>query len=244
MAALNFNLPPEGPVPVQLDSGAHYEYDIDLLPPASLTQPLWRSLLSNIRHVVAPEKFPPLLLTSRPMNIGMLLGDAVSLPWYRTVFTNLGNVINPEVLPPLELESRPMDVGELISDQMGHPWWQSLIRSLADEISPERLPRLEVTSAPMDASLDAGNVHIVRWSSVISTPKVFLPDKPKPPDPAFVLQRPATAPAFGTPEVNPLHAEANRIQGHLSRSRIREYALIGVALAEITYLVGSMVGAW
>src|SRR5205823_13229032 len=72
MAALNFNLPPEGQLPVQLDSGTHYEYDIDLLPPASLTQPLWKSLLSNIHHVLAPEKFPPLLLTSRPMNIGML----------------------------------------------------------------------------------------------------------------------------------------------------------------------------
>jgi len=244
MAALNFNLAPEGRDPVKLDSNTHYEYDIDLLPPESLTQPLWRSLAANIRHQVAPEQFPPLQLTSRPMNVGMLLGDAVSLPWYRTVFTNLGNVINPEVLPPLELESRPLDVGELISDQMSHPWWQSLIRSLADEISPERLPRLEVTSAPMDATVDAGNVQIVRWSSVISTPKVFLPDKPKGTAPAFVLQRPVPASASGAPAINPLHVEASRIQGRLSRSRIREFALIAVALAEIVYLGGSIFGAW
>jgi hypothetical protein len=96
----------------------------------------------------------------------------------------------------------------------------------------------------MDASLDAGSVQIVRWSSVISTPKVFLPDKPKTEAPAFVMQRPVAVSASGAPEVNPLHVEASRIQGRLSRSRIREFALIGVALAEVTYLVGSMVGAW
>ena len=227
---------------MQLDSGAQYEYSIDLLPPDCLTQPLWRSLLSNIRHVVAPERFPPLVLTSRPMTVGMLIGDAVSLPWYRTVFTNLGNVINPEVLPPLELESRPVDVGELVSDELSHPWWQSLIRSLADTVSPERLPRLELTSAPMDASLDAGNVHVVRWSSVISTPKVFLPDKPKPAVQPVILRPASAAPV--SPAVNPLHAEASRIQGRLSRSRIREFALVSVALAQLVYLVGSFAGVW
>ena len=244
MAAPNYNLVPQASRPVQLDSSMHYEFEIDLLPPESLTQPLWKSLYSNVRHLVAPEQFPPLQLTSRPMNIGMLLGDAVSLPWYRTVFTNVGNVINPEVLPPLELESRPFDVGELISDQMSHPWWQSLIRNLADTISPENLPRLQVTSAPMDASLDAGNVQIVRWSSVISTPKVFLPDKPKPQVAMGSTVMPLPAPVYTASPVNPLHAEATLIQDRLSRSRIREIALIAVAVAEISYLIGSLAGAW
>jgi hypothetical protein len=168
----------------------------------------------------------------------------VSLPWYRTVFTNLGNVINPEVLPPLELESRPLDVGELLSDQMSHPWWHSLVRNLADTISPEAQPRLDVTSAPMDASVDSGNLHIVRWSSVVSTPKVFLPDKPKSTPSTIALPRPVSPASVATAELNPLHAEASRIQGRLSRSRMREFALVSVALVQIVYLVGSFVKLW
>ena len=134
--------------------------ELDLLLPSSVTGPLWKSLLRNLRDRFFPEKLPPLQLTSRPVNTGMLIGDAVSLPWYRTVFTNLGNVINPEVLPPLELESRPMDVGELVSDQMGHMWWTSLLRNLADRVAPERLPPLQLTSAPVDADLNSG-IHAI-----------------------------------------------------------------------------------
>src|ERR1700693_201749 len=92
--------------------------ELDLLLPSSVTGPLWRSLLRNLRDRFFPENLPPLQLTSRPIRTGMLIGDAVSLPWYRTVFTNLGNVINPEVLPPLGLESRPMDGGEMLNGQM------------------------------------------------------------------------------------------------------------------------------
>ena len=152
-------------------------HELDLLLPASVTGPLWRSLLRNLRDRFFPEKLPPLQLTSRPVNTGMLIGDAVSLPWYRTVFTNLGNVINPEVLPPLELESRPMDVGELVSDQMGHMWWSSLLRNLADRVAPERLPPLQLTSAPVDADLKSGSMQLARWSSLITLPKVPLAER-------------------------------------------------------------------
>ena len=68
---------------------------LDLLPPASLTQPLWRSLVGNLRDTFAPEKLPPLQLTSRPVNVGLLLGERLRLPWFRTVFTNIGDVISP-----------------------------------------------------------------------------------------------------------------------------------------------------
>src|SRR5271169_5233633 len=90
-------------------STAGPEIPLDLLPPASLTQPLWRSLAGNLRDTFAPEKLPPLVLTSRPVYVGLALGDRLSMSWFRTVFTNLGDVISPEVLPPLELESRPVD---------------------------------------------------------------------------------------------------------------------------------------
>src|ERR1700727_2678161 len=91
---------------------------LDLLPPASLTQPLWRSLIGNLRDTFASAKLPPLQLTSRPVHVGLPLGDRLRLPWFRTVFTNIGDVLSTETLPPLELESRPVDVGELITDQL------------------------------------------------------------------------------------------------------------------------------
>src|SRR5205085_3648073 len=101
-------------------SALMHEIPINLLPPPSLTRPLWKSLLSNVRDTIAPEKLPPLEITARPVNVGLLLGDRLSLPWFRTVFTNVGDVISPETLPPLELESNPVDVGELITDQLSH----------------------------------------------------------------------------------------------------------------------------
>ncbi len=107
------------------------EIPLDLLPPPSLTQPLWRSLVGNFRDTFAPTKLPPLVLTARPVDVGLPLGERLRLPWFRTVFTNIGDVISPETLPPLELESRPVDVGELITDQLSHFWWASLLRNLA-----------------------------------------------------------------------------------------------------------------
>lgn len=216
------------------------EHQIDFLLPDSVTRPLWKSLVSNLQDTFFAEKLPPLELTSRPVNVGMLLGDMVSLPWYRTVFTNLGNVITPEVLPPLELESQPVDVGELVSDQMGHMWWTSLLRNLADAVAPERLPTLAVTSKPMDASLEASNLQLVRWSSVISTPKVFLPDKPKLAAAAVIARSTPNPLEYHRPEQEPAHLQASRIQGRLARSRWREAFLITVALSEATYLLVSI----
>ena len=78
-----------------------------------------------------------------------------------------------------------------ISDMMGHPWWASLLRNLADRVAPERLAPLEVTSKPMDLGLGSSSMLLARWSSVVSTPKVFLPDKPKS---EARLSQPLTAP--------------------------------------------------
>src|SRR5205809_6134753 len=152
-----------------MDTAGH---EINILLPESATRPLWKHLLGELRDSFFPEKFPPLHLSSRPVNLGILLGDYVTLPWYRTVFTNIGNVISPENLPPLELESQPVDVGELVSDQLERPWWTSLLRNLADRVAPERMPALELSSSPLDASVQSGSVQVVRWSSVITLPKV------------------------------------------------------------------------
>src|SRR5208337_4600815 len=121
------------------------DHSLDLLLGGAWGDHLWRRLWAHLQDKLAPEKLPPLQLTSRPVNVGMLASDRLSLPWYRTVFTNVGDVISPETLPPLELESQPADVGELISDQMSHPWWSSLLRNLADAAAPERQPVLQLT---------------------------------------------------------------------------------------------------
>jgi hypothetical protein len=228
-------------------------HELDLLLPSSVTGPLWKSLLRNLRDRFFPEKLPPLQLTSRPVNTGMLIGDAVSLPWFKTVFTNLGNVINPEVLPPLELESRPMDVGELVSDQMGHMWWTSLLRNLADRVAPERLPALQLSSAPVDADLKSGSMQLSRWSSLITLPKVPLSERP------YFAATPAAA-RTGAPRVGPVapfagfagtavlfdktpaHATPGKLKTAISRSRVREALLISLAVLEALYLVGSLFG--
>lgn len=226
--------------------------ELNLLLPESVTRPLWRSLLGNLRDRFFAEKLPPLQLTSRPIHTGMLIGDAVSLPWYRTVFTNLGNVINPETLPPLELESQPVDVGELISDQMGRMWWTSLLRNLADNVAPERLPGLQLTSAPVDAMLKSGSMQLARWSSLITLPKVpsaerqYFVTTPARPSPARVGSPPPFAGFAGIPQAlldgPSAHAHPGKLQSALSRSRLREALLISLAVLEAVYLVGSLLG--
>src|SRR5262244_3955538 len=149
--------------------------DLDLSPPPEITRPLWKSLIFNFRDRFLPDNLPPLYLTSRPVNLGMLLGDFLVLPWYRTVFTNLGDVVSPETLPPLQLESRPVDVGELLGDQISHAWWTSLLRNVADRVAPEKLPPLELSSEPTNPIIPSEALLLTNWSNVIDGPKIFLP---------------------------------------------------------------------
>jgi hypothetical protein len=213
------------------------EIQIDLLPPASLTRPLWKSLLTNLRDTFAPEKLPPLELTSRPVNVGLLLGDRLSLPWFRTVFTNLGDVISPETLPPLELESSPVDVGELITDQLSHFWFSSLLRNLADRLVPEKLPALELTSKPVANIIPETWILLPAWSEVISTPKVFYPDKA---NPAGAVGPPLVLKPTVIPEAEPVRptdrTEAGLLRD-LRRSRIRRRIWITMASAQAVYLI-------
>jgi hypothetical protein len=221
---------------------APHEILLDLLPPASLTQPLWRSLVGNLRDTLAPEKLPPLQLTSRPVNVGLALGDRLRLPWFRTVFTNIGDVLSPETLPPLELESRPVDVGELLTDQLGHFWWGSLLRNLADRVAPETQPALNLTAKPILDIIPKSWILLPLWSEVVDTPKVFYPDKPKPADAA----RPVNLQALAAPAeaLRPLVVEptAADLLRDIRRSRIRQRIWIGLATAQIVYMVLAAVG--
>jgi hypothetical protein len=212
---------------------------LELLPPAVLTQPLWRSLVDNLRHTFAPEKLPPLHLTSRPVNLGLLLGDRISMPWFRTVFTNLGDVISPETLPPLELESQPVDVGELITDQLSHLWMGSLLRNLADRIAPERQPALQLTAKPVVDIIPKSWILLPMWSEVIDGPKVFYPDKPNAAEASRPINlKPAPMPdQLGHPQpADPSTADLLR---DIRRSRIRMRIWMAVAAAQVAYLVAA-----
>lgn len=215
---------------------------LDLLPPASLTQPLWRSLIGNLRDTLTPAKLPPLVLTARPVNVGLALGERLRLPWFRTVFTNIGDVISPEILPPLELESRPVDVGELIADQLSHFWWGSLLRNLADRVSPETQAPLELTSKPILDIIPKSWILLPLWSEVVDGPKVFYPDKPKLADtarPVHLQPAPLPAEKQEAPVAEPTAADLLR---DIRRSRIRQRIWIGLAAAQIFFMVAMALG--
>src|SRR5712671_7644867 len=218
-------------------SSSSFQLQIDLLPPASLTQPLWKSLLTNLRDKFAPEKLPPLQLTSRPVDVGLLLGGRRIIKKIRTVFTNLGDVISPETLPPLELESIPVDVGELITDQLSHFWFSSLLRNLADRLVPEKLPALQLTSKPVANIIPETWILLPAWSEVISTPKVFYPDKPNAVASATRLATPTTPPVPAVQQPGSKDPTAADLLRDLRRSRIRRRLWIGMAAAQAIYLV-------
>lgn len=217
---------------------------LDLLLADEFDRPLWRSLLANLGETVAPEKLPPLHLTSRPVDVGPLLSDRLETPWYRTVFTNIGDVLSPEVLPPLELESRPVDVGELVGDQLSHLWLTSMIRGLADLVAPERLPALELTSKPEDTILPSKIMLLPQWSTVIDGPKLFYPDPLKAisgstataPRPAL----PATPPEPVVEQLEYLHVMEHDLRRDLGRSRFRARIWMALASAQVLFLVGMM----
>lgn len=219
-------------------SPVEQETPLDLSPPDSLTQPLWRSLVGNLRDTLAPEKLPPLQLTSRPVDVGLLLGDRLSLPWFRTVFTNIGDVLSPETLPPLELESRPIDVGELITDQLSHYWWGSLLRSLADRVAPERQAALQLTAKPIGDVIPKSWLLLPLWSEVISTPKIFYPDKAKTAETALrpIVVKPQVASA-DPKEVRPIDPTEADVRRDLRRSKIRQRVWITMAAAQAAYLI-------
>jgi hypothetical protein len=215
---------------------------LDLLPPSGLTQPLWRSLIGNLRDTFAPEKLPPLQLTSRPIDTGLLLGERLRLPWFRTIFSNIGDVISPEILPPLELESHPVDVGELITDQLSHFWWGSLLRNLADRIAPETQPVLNLTAKPILDIIPKSWILLPLWSEVVDTPKVFYPDKPKTPDVARSINLHPTTPPVEKREPAVLEPTAADLLRDIRRSRIRQRIWIGLAAAQVVYMVAMALG--
>jgi hypothetical protein len=215
--------------------------NLEFLPPEQLNLPLWRSLVLNVIDRVAPERLPPLQLTSKPIPVGLMVGDLMEMPWYRTVFTNIADVVSPEVLPPLELTSTPVDIGELMGDAIAHPWWHSLLGGLRDRLSPEKLDPLEVTSEPFKPFEADTWLQILDWSSLIDTPKVYLPDAPRPAA-TYAAAEPVVEVAPAAPEFSQVVIAAQmQLKRDISRSRLRSKIWISLVAAEIAFLVFAIV---
>jgi len=213
-------------------------FDPDFSPPAELNISLWRSLIINLADRFAPERLPPLQLTAKPVDVGILEGDLLSLPWYRTVFSNIGDVISPETLPPLNLTSQPVDVGELLGDELSHGWWDSLLQILRDRLAPQKLPALELTSSPVIAFGAESSLQILDWSTLIAGPKVFLADAPQAAVESAPYQGPETVPAPTTPAVDAvLLAARSQLTRDIGRSRFRRKIWISLATAEAVFLL-------
>ena len=167
------------------------------------------------------------------------------MPWFRTVFTNIGDVLSPETLPPLELESRPVDVGELITDQLSHFWWGSLLRNLADRVAPETQPALQLTAKPIQDIIPKSWILLPLWSEVVDTPKVFYPDKPKTANARPINLQPMAIPEEkreALAEALVKEPTAAELLRDLRRSRIRQRIWIGLAAAQVVYMVLIAVG--
>lgn len=203
--------------------------------------PLWRSLLLNLADRISPEKLPPLQLSSKPVDVGLLFGDRLALPWYRTIFINIADVVSPDLGPPLNLTSRPVDVGQLLGDEVAEGWWRSLMAGLRDRLSPDTPPPLQLTAKPI-AAYGAGSwLQVLDWSSLLDTPKVFLPDLPVGSPEASI---PAPFAEVPPPEVLALtleHQELIAIQMQfkrdLSRTRFRQKIWVSVVAAELVVLL-------
>jgi hypothetical protein len=213
-------------------------FDLDFSPPEELNRSLWRSLLVNIADRFAPERLPPLELTSKPVDVGMLEGDLLQLPWYRTIFSNIADVISPDTLPPLQLESHPVDVGELLGDELSHGWWNSLLQTLRDRIAPERLAPMQLTSHPVAAFGADSSLQILDWSSLIAGPKVFRPDAPQAALAGTTFQEATTAtPPEAAPADTVLLATRMQLMRDIGRTRFRRKIWISLAAAEAIFLL-------
>ena len=213
--------------------------ELDLAPPPGLTMGLFRSLITNMRDRFAPESLPPLRLTSRPVEVGKLLGDRIMEPWFRTIFRNIGDVLSPEELPPLQLESVPVDVGELIGDELQRGWWVSLLRNLADNVAPERLPALHLSSPPVHPLEASTELFTPLWSALLEGRKIYDPSVPRDPRTGgFNLGPLNVEPAYEIPEMLPeLRLVTQQMKKDIRRAHIREALWVSCVVTEAAFLV-------
>jgi len=91
-----------------------------------------------------------------------------------------------------------------------------------------------------DPSLTAGAMQLPRWSSVINTPKVFYPDKPKA---GFCTgdQSRCAASKPDPAEVEFVHVLEADLKRDLRRSIFRQRLWISLAVIEVLALIGTSI---
>src|SRR5262245_23138811 len=105
--------------------GDHLE---DRLLVEEISTPFYKSFIANVRDLLAPEKLPPLEVTSKPVAV-----KDTSTSFFRSLFTNIRDLVRPEKLPPLEVTSKPVAVKQIwgATDNKGKAGTTSLIMHVA-----------------------------------------------------------------------------------------------------------------
>ena len=166
-----------------------------LLPKDTLDVPLWKSLFASIDAALFPKKLPPLVLTSKPADVGPSWGEHIERPWYQSIFANIREALFPPAQPPLQLTSKPIQGENALDDALALPWYKSVFANIQDALFPKKLPPLELSSKPVpvrdiwgfydhkkDGALVSTVVHVVFISLIIGGTiwaKHHISDKPK-----------------------------------------------------------------
>jgi hypothetical protein len=115
------------------------------------------------------------------------------------------------------------------------------LRNLADRIAPEAQPALGLTAKPILDIIPKSWILLPMWSEVIDTPKIFYPDKPKTAEaPRTVNLQPVALP-LEKRDIVPELTAADLLRD-IRRSRVRQRIWIGLATAQIIYMVLAVAG--
>jgi hypothetical protein len=129
----------------------------------------------------------------------------------------------------------------LVSDLTSHPWWASLLRNLADTVAPEPVLTADISSSPVDPEPASSYLNVPRWSSLISTPKVFLRD----PEPTYCSPLPVFAGfAPGVPsseEAIEIDEMVQQLKKEIRHSRLREKLWIATSVVTLVLTVISLI---
>jgi hypothetical protein len=90
----------------------------------------------------------------------------------------------------------------------------------------------------MDLGPESSQMQLPRWSAVMSTPKVFLPDKPKPEYQAARVAPPKPKP--DPVQIEMAHILEADLRRDLRRSGFRQRVWVTLAVLEVGALVYSM----
>jgi len=102
--------------------------------PTELERPWIQSLIANLKDLINPPKLPPLVVTSRPVDLSdvheasnpdshlgrLIHQEDIELPWYKSLIQNIKDIVNPPKLAPLDVTSKPVAVKDIWGLTRGH----------------------------------------------------------------------------------------------------------------------------